>query len=367
MVRGRLTLERDRRLGGALLIDLLSGRGRWEELGEPERRRVVVPLLDAVRERCLELGRCRPGEGEGEGVELAEIGARLAQSLSGRRYGRYVVADLRAQAWGELANSYRLAGRLEEAAAAFAHSFEWARKGTGSPPDLARLGQLYAELLSDERRYTEASELLERTVTLYQAPGFGDRGGLARALLTLACVRAREGEPERAVIVLLRAVAVTEPGGELHLPVIHELALNLCASGLPELARALVEANRHRYLKAGKRMRPRLCWLDGKIALGTGEMGQAEACLNTARLAFLRQRKSLDSALVSLDLALVYLQQGRRQEVLWLVEQMLRTLQLASLAPLARGLRTKRPREVLIGQIETVAATLAGMKEGPAF
>ena len=128
-------------------------------------------------------------------------------------------------------------------------------------------------------------------MTLYQAPGFDDRGGLARALLTLACVRAREGEPERAVIVLLRAVAVTEPGGELHLPVIHELALNLCASGLHEFARALVEANRHRYLKAGKRMRTRLCWLDGKIALGTGEMGQAEACLNTARLAFLRQRK----------------------------------------------------------------------------
>ena len=38
VVRGRLTLERDRRLGRALLIDLLTGRRRWEECGEPERR-----------------------------------------------------------------------------------------------------------------------------------------------------------------------------------------------------------------------------------------------------------------------------------------------------------------------------------------
>jgi hypothetical protein len=64
-------------------------------------------------------------------------------------------------------------------------------------------------------------------------------------------------------------------------------------------------------------------WLRGKIALGTGRPKDAEDAFLAARDGFVQQGIGYDAAMVSLDLALVYLREGRTAEVRRVAEEMI--------------------------------------------
>jgi hypothetical protein len=77
--------------------------------------------------------------------------------------------------------------------------------------------------------------------------------------------------------------------------------------------------------------------------------------------------KPYEASLVALDLAMVYVRQGRRKELVWLADQMLRTFQskriaresIASLQLLRTSCEQQRSAEVLLGvQIEALAKLL---------
>jgi hypothetical protein len=151
------------------------------------------------------------------------------------------------------------------------------------------------------------------------------------------------------------------------------LALNLVASDDCDFADRLVNRHRRLYERGGRLNENRLIWLEGKIAVGRQEYGKAEAKLNTARLAFLRVDKVGDAALVSLDLAWVYAKEGRRRELAYLVDQMLRTFYalgiarewIASLLLLKKSCEQQRSIDALCAQIETLAKLMPefGRKE----
>ena len=65
-------------------------------------------------------------------VSLSKAACLAADSLDFRRYGRKVVADLRARAWAELANAYRICDDLELAGPAYARARELVHAGTQS-------------------------------------------------------------------------------------------------------------------------------------------------------------------------------------------------------------------------------------------
>jgi hypothetical protein len=54
----------------------------------------------------------------------------------------------------------------------------------------------------------------------------------------------------------------------------------------------------------------RLRWLEGKLARELGRLEDAETALKEARDAFLADDIAIDAALVSLDLAILYMQRG---------------------------------------------------------
>jgi hypothetical protein len=56
-------------------------------------------------------------------------------------------------------------------------------------------------------------------------------------------------------------------------------------------------------------------WLEGRIARGLGEPAEAARCFERVRDAYLDSGLGLDAALVSLDLADLYLETGRTAEV----------------------------------------------------
>ncbi len=227
---------------------------------------------------------------------------------------------------------------------------------------------------NDQRHFSEAAKVFSGVAAAYRQ--LGDETGFARALVQLGLVLGYANEPKRAVLVLIDAVSALGPVSGQRLPAIHGLALNLVEAGLPEKARTVLAANQRLYRRkrAGKLNAIRLVWLEGKIAFSLGELGAAEAKLNTARQAFKHESQSYDAALASLDLALVYVHQERRSETLWLVDDMVRTFRslsiareaIASLLLLKKACESLRPADVLLGQIETIAATLKELqRSGP--
>src|SRR4030095_1506622 len=71
------------------------------------------------------------------------------------------------------------------------------------------------------------------------------------------------------------------------------------------------------------RIQNRLKWMEGKIARGFGQRGSAEALLVAARDGFLATNAPYETALVSLELASLYAEKGRRAERSPLAEEMM--------------------------------------------
>jgi hypothetical protein len=66
----------------------------------------------------------------------------------------------------------------------------------------------------------------------------------------------------------------------------------------------------------------RLRWVEARIAVGLGDSDSARAAFSDARQGFLDQGIAYDAALVSLELAVFLLQQGRTEEVRELAREM---------------------------------------------
>src|SRR5262249_15698707 len=59
----------------------------------------------------------------------------------------------------------------------------------------------------------------------------------------------------------------------------------------------------------------RRAWVEGRIARGLGQVAEAEALFVVARDGFLAEGIPYDTALVALELALIYAEQGRSAEL----------------------------------------------------
>jgi tetratricopeptide (TPR) repeat protein len=369
VLRGLLALDREQILAKPLLVELQAGRRKWSELSADEKRLLEgAPLIEYLLAQSLELRYTDPAGM----VEFAEAARLVVERVRSRRYGRRVLADLRAQVWAELGNAYRVADDLAAAEAAFAQAAKWARRGTGSRQLVVRLEELAAWLYSDLRRFPEAAAMLDRTAEYYSMRGDARRVG--RTMISRGLVTGYANEPELAVVFLLRGLRLIGPEeGEsgLRLAAIHALALNLVEAGHCASARALLEKNERLYRRGGKLNKLRLHWLKGKIAHGLGELGRAEADFHVARLGFKRVEKNYDAALVSLDLALLYARQGKRLATLRLVDEMVETFRtlriareaIASLLLLRRACgKGEDAPAVLCAQIRTIASLVAELQ-----
>jgi len=364
---GLTAVEEDRVLSWPVLADLREGRRLWQDLEVDERQAINGP---ALVELLLELSYRERFDGPEQMVLLARAACAVADRIEVERFGQEVTNDLRARAWAELANAYRVADDFDKARRAYSWARDLAEKGSQSAPVMARLAELLAAYLSDVRLFSDSASLLQRARDLYAS--CGDREGVSRVLVFLGLVLGYDGECDRAIIAFLQALERLPPFSSLEVPAIHGLALNLTEAGHPEWAQRVLRANLRLYRRAGKLTGLRLIWLEGKIAAGLKKYGRAEAKLNTARYAFLREGQTYDAALVSLDLAWVFARGGRRREVAWIATQMLQTFRsmgiareaIASIVLLQKSCEEERPIEALCGQIETLAKLMPALARG---
>ncbi len=107
---------------------------------------------------------------------------------------------------------------------------------------------------------------------------------------------------------------------------VHNLIWFLVDEGHFAEGRDLVRAHADLYRQHGARFdRLRLRWLEGRIAAGLGEPAEAEVAFLEARAGFAEHRLAYVEALISLDLAALWLTQGRTAEIGALLAEVLGT------------------------------------------
>jgi hypothetical protein len=268
-----------------------------------------------------------------EMVRLAELALFAAERLEQARHGRAAVADARARAWAELGNAHRVADDLARAEPAMARAVSWQCRGSGDPWLVARIAVLMAALLTDQRRFTEASELLVKAYGFYRR--IGDRHLAGRTLIKRGILAGYDNDPRGALVLLVEGLELidAEQDSQLAIQALHAILYNLVGCGRHRQARIHLWRSRPLLLRHGGRLAQlRLHWLEGQIHAGLGELGRAERELLATRRGFEAAGSPYNAALASLDLAAVWLQQGKTAQVRQLVEEMIATFRALRIA-----------------------------------
>ncbi len=307
------------------------------------------------------------------GESLALLATEVLDHLDSSRYRKEYLEDLRARAWAYVANSRRVKADLRGAEGAFALAFASLRRGTQDPMDRAVLLDLRASLLRAQRRFPQALRCLRRAIGIFRDLGEQHRAG--RALLSMSTVHHVAGEPGRAIPLLSQALELIDPSREPRLLLVawHNLTDDLAETGQFMEAQKLIVQARPIYQQFHQpwSRNPRK-WVEGKIARGLGQQDQAVALFLAARNGFLSEGAAYDVALVSLDLASLYAEQGRMAELKRLAEEMVpifssRQIHREALAALAFWRQAVEAERAGVDLVAGVASFLKRARHDPAL
>jgi hypothetical protein len=111
-------------------------------------------------------------------------------------------------------------------------------------------------------------------------------------------------------------------------------------------------------------------WVKGKIARGLGQLEQAETLFLAVRDGFLAEGIPYDTALVSLEIALLYAEQGRTAELKRLAAEMVpifasRKIHREALAALAFFRQAAQAEQAGVEVVKKVAAYLRKARHAP--
>jgi tetratricopeptide (TPR) repeat protein len=245
-------------------------------------------------------------------LELAQEALEVAERIPGDKARR---SRSRGYALGFLGNAQRVQGDLDAASRSFALSDEEWKAGEGCAGDLldeARLLHLKASLRTAQRLLPEALEFLDQALAT---------GGLemkGRLLIKRAKVFEEQDELDMAIATLKEAEPHVDPECEPRdwLCVRHNLLWCLTTAGRHAEAEEMLPEVKLLSRKLGKELdRIRLRWAEGRIAVGLGRTQQGIDLLTQVRAEFVSRKIWFDAALVTLELAVVFLRQGRTDMV----------------------------------------------------
>jgi hypothetical protein len=268
-------------------------------------------MLEALLERSWAVRHESPREM----VSLARHAVEIANRLDPRYHALQERADLQARAWGELANALRAADDLHEADRAFGIAFELLVKGTGNLRLRARLHDLHASYLGTRRQFELAFAALDIAYKAYLE--LRDPHLAGKSLLTKAVYLHYSGLSEAALELNERGLGLIDRAREP----------NVRFSGIQNQLQFLIGCGRFRDAKRELFRRRaelskldarviglRLRWSQGQISAGLGEWNSAEEAFIQAKRGFEEAGMGLHAAIASLEVALVWMHQGRYEE-----------------------------------------------------
>lgn len=279
-------------------------------------------LCEVLLERSWSLRHDDPG-----GMHrLAALACEAADHLDPTVYGGKETLNLRARAWGEYANACRVTDDLPMAEWAMSRALELLNNGSDAPLLRARLAELTAGLLSHQRRFPASFQSLDLARALYEK--HGDPYDAARVLVQRGIYTGRSGDPEMGIRLLAQALLDIDRDRDPKLVfiILHNMLLFRAENGEYREANIQLFEMRPLYAHyAGTVDMDKLRYIEGRIAAGLGELERAERSFLYVREEFQRRGQVYHAAVFSLDLAAVWLRQGRTAEVKHLVREMLET------------------------------------------
>ena len=348
--------------------------GQWEELcgrTSAQQLKLLASRSDLctwafVELLCEQSARAAANE-PGRALELARHALRLAERVRGGARWRNC---LQGYAHAFVGNALRTAAQLDAAEAAFATA--WRLWRAGGPTAQGPLGEwrlldLEASLRRDLRQFEPALELLRRA--LAGAP----RERKGRILLNKGSILAQAGQVEASLSALAEATPLLDAAGDAHhrTCVRFNWIVNLCQLGryreaedrLPEL-RGLVRALGH----AADSLRYQ--WLAGRVAAGLGHREEARRAWEHLARRFTARRNAYDAALVSLELSVLDLEEGRltvvrerAEEMVWIFPS--QRLHREALAALRLFVRAVQADSASAGLARHVLAFLERARHDP--
>lgn len=302
----------------------------WHELAplsDPERLALVEgePRFQSwgLFELLLETGK-RELDRPQEALDLLRLALAIADQLDTGRYGLGSVEAAKSRAWVYVGNALRIQSDFRAADRAFTEAEEHLSRSWLDPLDEALVYEYKASLRRAQGRFAEAIELLDQAIVLYREVNEPHFQG--RSLITKGLVLQYAGETDLAAEDFRNGLFLIHPADEPRLVVAAHHGLIHCANdnGRYAEARALIQEARPVWDQVGKRLDLlRLRWLEGKVALGLGQHQLAEQAFLEVRNEFIDAEIAHDAALASLNLAEIYLRQGRLTEVKHLAAEIL--------------------------------------------
>lgn len=343
----------------------------WRELAPlaPAHRRSLVAgsfrfqswgffelLIDRSYQAVLEDAR--------EAEDLLRLALDVAEQLDPAVHGPGSVEAAKARAWTHLGNTLRVLGEFRLAETAFQTAEIHLSRSWLDPLDEALLLEFRAPLRRAQRRFDEALELLADAIAIYRAVNEPNLQG--RALMVKGLTLRYQGDLEAAADCYRASLSLLDGLQEPRLQALCEGNLIGCLqdAGHSAEAAARIPEARRRMEQAGKRSDLlRLHWTEGKVAAALGRPAAAEAAFLDVRQAFLADALAFDAALISLDLATLYLRQGRAQETKRLAAEILPVFQSREVyreaaAALIVFQRAAEVEQLTLGLVDEVAAYL---------
>lgn len=361
----------------SLTAERAAAPGLWREIAPAPREERLRRVLAEPRFQTwgfFELLIDRAYTAIQEDARAAEDLLRLAVDVAGRlgpAYGPGAGETALARAWIWLANILRVQGDFQRAEAAFQTAEGHLSRGWLDPLDEALILELKGPLRRGQRRFAEAVELLDGAIAIYREVNEPHLQGRALGIkgLTLQYM----GDFAAAADCFRTSLFLADGLREPRLMLTNQYNLIRCLHDAGESAEAaslIADARRLTEQVGGRADLLRLRWTEGNIAAARGRLETAEAALCEVRAAFLESALVFDAALVSLDLATVYLQQQRSEETRRLAAELIpvfraREVHREALAAWIVFQQAADLEQLTAGLIEEIAAYLRQARGNP--